>query len=90
MALSKSPLSKEYQKYWDDHPVCEACQAHPSGPPNHIQSRGAGGPDDPDNLLALCYRDHYEIWHTGGPVKMMELYPHLAEKILAKKPKLRP
>ena len=86
MALSKP--SKEYQAYWDAHPVCEACQIRLSGPPNHINTRGAFGSDDPDNLLALCHGDHYEIWHTGGPVKFMEMYPHLAEKILAKKPKL--
>lgn len=35
-------------------PKCEICGRECHGEPHHIKSRGAGGPDIPENLIQLC------------------------------------
>lgn len=42
--------------------------------PAHIKSRGAGGPDDPQNIVSLC-REHHSMQHQYGHIRMMEKFP---------------
>lgn len=46
----------------------------------HIESRGAGGDDVEDNLIAMCFICH-RYQHDHGWSKLIEKHPHL-EKIL--------
>lgn len=52
--------------------VCgwKPCDAH------HVRSRGAGGGDTEENLLALCRRHHSEI-HQIGKTKFFSKYKTL-------------
>jgi len=43
---------------------CLVCNKIPAYP-HHIRSRGAGGPDEPWNLIPLCQKHHSE-WHQEG------------------------
>ena len=60
----KKGYSEEYAKYWEAHKFCELCTSY-SSPPHHIKTRGAGGVDDPSNLLALCLPHHNEVHNIG-------------------------
>lgn len=40
-------------------PYCEVCGSRAYGEPHHIYTRGAGGPDIPENLIQLCWDCHY-------------------------------
>ena len=51
--------------YGKQTPYCEVCgdwqfQVH------HIRTRGAGGDDDPRNLMCLCPEHHTEIHRIGN------------------------
>ena len=46
-------------------PRCEICSLLAMRHPHHIVSRGAGGSDDPANLIWLCAQHHTEA-HTLG------------------------
>ncbi|MCX5769461.1 MAG: hypothetical protein NTZ09_04200 [Candidatus Hydrogenedentes bacterium] len=72
----------DYAQYWMDHLVCEAGCEKPSQPPHHLRTRGAGGDDSPENLLALCVEDH-AIIGTMGRQEFVRRYPHLKRKIEA-------
>lgn len=58
---------------------CEIC-GH-AAEKHHIVSRGAGGTDEPWNLLNLC-RMHHRHFHDVGWVKFLGWYPHLRAKVL--------
>ena len=73
--------------YLEAHEACEACRTRPSIAVHHIKSRGAGGGDEDENILALCYPDHVKI-HKEGPGRFIEWYPLLYTKIVAIKTKL--
>lgn len=45
-------------------PTCEVCGRPAGGEPHHIITRGAGGPDIPENLIQLCGICHTHA-HTG-------------------------
>lgn len=51
---------------------CVVCGKHSD--PAHIKSRGAGGPDDPENLMPLC-REHHTMQHAKGHVYMVDKFP---------------
>ena len=51
---------------------CIVCNRHGCDPA-HIKSRGAGGDDSYDNVLALCRRHHHEQ-HQHGHAHMVEKY----------------
>ena len=36
---------------------------------HHVRTRGAGGGDTWDNLMALC-RPHHQLWHRVGETEM--------------------
>ena len=59
-----------YYEYWSSHPACEcpACSQE-SQPPHHIRTRGAGGLDVPENLLALCVQ-HHRMAHNVGDLQI--------------------
>jgi hypothetical protein len=74
-----------YQEYWVGHPSCEVCHTADSEPPHHLKTRGAGGDDSYENLLALCAQDHRRI-HTLGDAEMARRVGGVVgEKILAAK-----
>lgn len=53
------------------------CMAKGCPPPNHahhISSRGSGGDDMADNVVALCMVHHTE-YHKIGPVRFLKKYP---------------
>lgn len=71
----------QIQNYIDSHPICETgCSQVPWGKPHHIKSRGAGGNDEPENLLRLCWEHHTQI-HTIGDSRFTEYWPLLYTKI---------
>jgi len=77
--------SDVYLAYWIEHSVCEACGKQESAMPHHIVSRGAGGRDDVANLLALCFVCHGQAYHTHGWRRFCLQFPHLADKIHARR-----
>ena len=82
-------ISKEIKDYMKQHPFCEACGEKAQGLPHHIKTRGSGGTDSPDNLLRLCHHCHFDIVHSKGHRKLIELYPHVADKIYKVHPGLK-
>jgi hypothetical protein len=78
---------KDIDAYCEDHPWCQACGSQAHGAPHHIKTRGAGGGDEPDNLLRLCPTCHTLI-HMKGDRWACWAWPWLANKIKAAKPKV--
>lgn len=76
----KRGYSALYAEYWCSHVGCEARCSAPSEPPHHLRTRGAGGPDDEWNLLALCAL-HHRLYHNVGGHRFSEMFSHLAKKI---------
>ena len=77
----KHRYSDSYRDYWQLHPFCEICGYH-SDPPHHIRTRGAGGGDEPENLISLCTAHHGEA-HTMGVMSFADKYERFFEKIIA-------
>ena len=78
----KKGYSTEYTEYWCAHPFCEVVGCNePSSPPHHIRTRGAGGGDEPGNLLSLCTTHHTEVG-TMGVMSFADKYSHFFEKII--------
>ena len=71
--------SASYVQYWIDVPYCEVCR-RPAEPPHHVRTRGAGGGDEPENLLGLCVLHHRQI-HDHGADTFAARYPRVAAKI---------
>lgn len=71
--------SLEYTGYWIEHAYCEVC-GRPAEPPHHIQTRGAGGGDEPDNLMSLCLLHHREI-HDHGIETFAHDHPKVAKRL---------
>jgi len=78
----RNMFSQSYTDYWLAHLWCEAGTHLPSSAPHHIRTRGAGGDDEPENLLALCRVKHDEIGSIG-PREFARAHPWLEKKILA-------
>lgn len=74
----KKGYSKEYSDYWEKHEYCEICMDY-SQPPHHIKTRGSGGRDNHENLIALCRYHHTEV-HSSGWQTFIQKYPELADK----------
>ena len=72
--------SAGYTSYWQAHERCEACRRLSSEAPHHIRTRGAGGDDSEENLVALCIVCHNLI-HKSGREKFCKKYSHLKAKI---------
>jgi hypothetical protein len=72
--------SAAYAEYWQEHAVCEACMLKWSAAPHHVRTRGAGGDDAPENLLALCDACHGLV-HAMGRSVFCKRFPHLKTKI---------
>ncbi len=77
----KYKYSKQYTDYWIHHSFCEICHNF-SAAPHHMRTRGAGGGDEPGNLLALCHAHHVEA-HTMGVMSFADKYSQFFEKIIA-------
>ena len=75
----KYKISKKVRGFWLRHPRCEICSLG-SSHPHHIRTRGAGGDDEPVNLIALCTTHHTEI-HQLGNETFSDRYPGVALKI---------
>ena len=91
MKLKRIKPNQKLYDYMDAHPFCEACgtQVSPSALPHHIKTVGAGGTDEPENLLRLCYEHHYFIAHgLPGIAGLVSMYPHLYNKVSEVKYKL--
>ena len=70
------------QRYWEDHPHCEVNHCWRwSDFPHHIRTRGAGGTNNHENLLALCTEHHNEI-HFRGVKTFAADHPEVEQKIL--------
>lgn len=61
-------------------PWCSACVLRQGEHIAHIVSRGAGGSDEPSNLLHLCSRCHREQ-HEQGWDRFLATYPHLRRQV---------
>jgi hypothetical protein len=73
-SLATNPLKLKTYKYRsthclisDSHRCCGSFVFH------HVKSRGAGGSDDPTNLMPLCVKAHNEI-HQKGLMYMSKKY----------------
>jgi HNH endonuclease len=55
---------------------CEVCRKRPPSHPHHIRTRGSGGPDTEENLIALC-PEHHTMIHQLGTQKFLAKHPHL-------------
>ncbi len=77
----KYKYTEAYTNYWLAHPFCEICGYY-SDPPHHIRTRGAGGTDEPGNLLSLCIAHHAEA-HTLGVMSFADKYSQFFGKIIA-------
>jgi hypothetical protein len=78
-----------YYEYWAAHPTCECCDQE-SQPPHHIKTRGAGGEDTPENLLALCVQ-HHRMIHNVGDLRLGRMVGgEVQAKIVAVKKHLTP
>lgn len=60
-------MTREMKDFCLLHPHCEVagCRAAPAPEPHHIRTRGAGGTDDPVNLIRLCGPHHVEVHKVG-------------------------
>jgi len=76
----KYKASKALTEYWIANSFCEICGNY-SAMPHHIRTRGAGGTDEPGNLLALCTTHHTEV--GIGILTFGKRYEQFWEKILA-------
>lgn len=56
--MKKKAISSEFR------PRCEIC-GDVNAEVHHIITRGAGGTDDPENLIYLC-RQHHSLIHSVG------------------------
>lgn len=45
----------------------------PDADTHHIKTRGAGGGDEPSNIMYLC-REHHVEWHKIGAVTFTDKY----------------
>lgn len=52
---------------------CLGCGATPSEA-HHVTTRGAGGGDEPTNVMPLCVYCHRR-WHMRGPGYMIRMHP---------------
>ena len=75
----KHKYSKQYTDYWVAHPFC-FCGNY-SAAPHHIRTRGAGGGDEAENLLALCTTHHTEV--GIGIITFAKKYEQFYDKIFA-------
>ncbi len=62
--------------------ICDACGRRPPCDPAHIRSKGAGGPDEVWNLMALCRACHSDQ-HRVGIITFIEKNPGLAWRLKA-------
>lgn len=53
--------------------ICVICGSTIGVVAHHVKHKGAGGDDDPENLLALCGKHHLEI-HAQGCKTFMKKY----------------
>lgn len=60
---------------------CVACGKRPSDPA-HIRSKGAGGPDESWNLIALCRR-HHSQQHQHGWLSLCRNWPSVGRYLFA-------
>lgn len=63
--------NKELLESYRNRP-CVACNRR-GAEAHHVTTRGAGGDDVPENLIALCRIHHTEI-HAIGPSRMAQKY----------------
>lgn len=80
MGQFSKPRRKEDRKFLDEikKQPCAICGATGCGfnpvDPSHIQSRGAGGPDESWNVFPMCRLHHME-WHRIGCLSFLARYP---------------
>jgi len=64
----------EKKKNYQSFEPCLACgEEFTDRMYHHIRTRGAGGKDEPHNLISLCQKHHNEV-HTMGMVGFSEKY----------------
>ena len=78
---ARKRYSLAYVRYWCSRLQCviPGCLETPDAP-HHIRTRGAGGKDTPDNLIALCTVHHRQA-HDAGVRTFAARYPALKGKI---------
>lgn len=64
--------------------ICEICGSMDLVAYHHIKSRGSGGTEHDDNLIALCTYGCHEKIHHYGLTKFCKEFPKM-ERILIKK-----
>lgn len=59
---------------------CAVCFREGPSDPHHIKTRGAGGPDRPWNLIAVC-REHHSQIHNEGILSLWEKFPFFRARL---------
>ena len=67
--------------------TCELCGGMCKGEPHHVKSRGAGGPDIPENLIQLCGNCHRAA--HDGRISRERLYRVIARRLRVTDEELR-
>lgn len=57
-------LDEDVLNWCRNRGVCEYCQSWGPTEPSHLESRGSGGSDNFDNVIASCRKCHNE-YHSG-------------------------
>lgn len=60
--------------------VCTACGTYGTMDIAHIQSKGAGGKDGPEDTIELCRLCH-RIQHAQGWDRFIKMYPSVGESL---------
>lgn len=80
----KHRYSAAYRDYWIAHRFCEVgvAEGHVryATPPHHLRTRGAGGGDSHENLLALCTECHADL-HQVGARTFARMHPCVRGKL---------
>jgi 5-methylcytosine-specific restriction endonuclease McrA len=59
---------------------CLICGKTAPNDAHHVISRGAGGEDEPENLMPLCsgVGGHHSMWHQRGILTMSKTFPQVS------------
>lgn len=64
------------------YPICLVCERRDVDR-CHIRSRGAGGSDEPRNIMYLC-REHHTEQHQIGMITFNDKYPDVPRALVRK------
>lgn len=73
----KRYTNSAYLRFVAAYLKCLICHK-PNPDPHHVTSRGAGGGDEPENIMPLC-REHHAEFHKAGVLTFIKRYKNAKE-----------